>query len=121
MTQELNQVIDSVTSMVSKLGSNLVKVVRTSTSEADRRLGGRVEDTAPCKLVVNGAEYATSLCDLTSSGARVQRPADLSAANGNLSFECSHHDIYCEATIIEADGNFIRLHFMETQMVRQAA
>jgi len=121
MTQELNQVIDSVTAMVGKLGGNLVKVVRTSTSEADRRLCGRLEDTSPCQLVVNGAEYTTSLCDLTSSGSRVKRPADLSAANGNLSFKCSHHDIHCEATIVEADENFIRLRFQETQMVGQAA
>lgn len=121
MTQELNQVIDSVTAMVSKLGSNLVKVVRTSTAEADRRLTDRIAGTSPCDLVVDGVTYKTSISDLTSTGARVKRPSGIQTTMGNLVFMCPSHNIQCEASIVESGDMFIRLRFLETQNVKQVA
>ncbi|HUB15497.1 MAG TPA: methyl-accepting chemotaxis protein [Acetobacteraceae bacterium] len=56
---------------VAELRHSVIRVVRTATSEVDRRLHERLKVDLPCRLVVDGGAHAGRLVDLSDTGARV--------------------------------------------------
>ncbi len=120
-TNEMNDIIESVTNKIDELGGNLIKVVRTSTDLADRREDTRVEANTECQLTIDGKTVKTELFDITNAGARVACPPELNDVTDTIKFACQEHQISCEATIIERTDTFVRIQFVETQRVVKAA
>jgi methyl-accepting chemotaxis protein len=56
---------------VAELQSTVVRVIRTSTSEVNRRLGSRQAVDLPCRLTAGDGPHEARLVDLTEGGAQV--------------------------------------------------
>jgi methyl-accepting chemotaxis protein len=54
---------------VADLRHAIIRVVRTSTTEVDRRRAPRVPVDLPCRLAIAGASHAARLADLSATGA----------------------------------------------------
>jgi aerotaxis receptor len=63
-----------VSESISELRQVLVRVVRTSTKEADRRICARTPVRRPCSLTANGETVAGALSDVSLGGACVTVP-----------------------------------------------
>ena len=59
-------------SAVQELRHSVIRVVRTSTDEVDRRLDRRYGVDIGCRLVVDGASFAAQVTDLSEHGASVR-------------------------------------------------
>jgi hypothetical protein len=64
---------------VANLRHAIIRVVRTSTAEVDRRDTPRYQVDLPCRLHVGDAVHAASLADLSVSGAHVRDAPPLAA------------------------------------------
>ena len=60
---------DEVATSIDELRRVLVRVVRTSTADADRRRNPRYRVNEPCTVVVRGVDQSASIRDLSSGGA----------------------------------------------------
>jgi len=70
---------------VAELRHAVIRVVRTSTSEVDRRLAARHPIDLPCRISVAGAMHEARLADLSLSGANVDgAPALPEGSGGSL-------------------------------------
>jgi methyl-accepting chemotaxis protein len=75
--------------LVSALRSTVVRIIRTSTAEVDRRHGPRVDVNMPCWLTVAGMGAMTGrVTDLSEGGAKVETAAVLApGTRGTLSLD----------------------------------
>jgi hypothetical protein len=73
---------------VAELRHAVVRVVRTSTTEVDRRLATRHPIDLPCRIGADGATHDARLVDLSESGARIEGAPRLAAGSrGTLSLD----------------------------------
>ncbi len=59
---------------VEQLRHAVIRVVRTSTAEVDRRANPRYVVELPCRLAIGGQTYAAVVADLSDTGAHVRGP-----------------------------------------------
>ena len=57
---------------IEQLRHSVIRVVRTSTAEVDRRAGQRREIDQPCRLTIDGQTHSGQLVDLSDGGAHVR-------------------------------------------------
>jgi methyl-accepting chemotaxis protein len=62
---------------VTELKQSLIRVVRTSTADVDRRIAARHDTNLSCHLTVAGETYRAHISDLSEGGARVHDAPDL--------------------------------------------
>jgi methyl-accepting chemotaxis protein len=62
---------------VAELKQSLIRVVRTSTADVDRRIAARHDTNLSCHLTVAGEKYSAYISDLSEGGARVHNVPDL--------------------------------------------
>ena len=73
---------------VMELKQSLIRVVRTSTADVDRRTSGRHNADLPCRLTIAGQTHAARIVDISEGGARVhEAPAAQSGTRGTLSID----------------------------------
>ena len=73
---------------VAELQHAVIRVVRTSTTEVDRRQAPRQPVDLPCRVTSAGTEYAARITDLSDNGARlVEGPRLMAGDGGNLSLD----------------------------------
>ena len=60
-----------------ELRHSVIRVVRSSTNEVDRRGRPRREQELPCRLHIGGQTYAGQVVDLSEAGAGVRATADV--------------------------------------------
>jgi methyl-accepting chemotaxis protein len=89
--RQATEVHDSATSLdhaVEDLRRSVIRVVRTATTEVDRRAGPRHAIDLPCRLTIAGRTYGARVLDLSETGARVCGAPDLPAgANGSVTID----------------------------------
>jgi methyl-accepting chemotaxis protein len=76
---EVKTSIASVSSNISELRSVLVRVVRTSTEDANRRAHRRYPLDLPVSVGLNGKSFATKLVDISEGGAWIKGTPDMQA------------------------------------------
>ncbi|MGC1411514.1 MAG: methyl-accepting chemotaxis protein [Acetobacteraceae bacterium] len=73
---------------VMELKQSLIRVVRTSTAEVDRRTSGRHSADLPCRLTIAGRMHDARIADISEGGARVHgAPAIERGTRGTLSLD----------------------------------
>jgi hypothetical protein len=72
----------TVSERIAELRGVMVRIVRTSSAEANRREGERVGLDAPATLVVDGSELSATCLNLSRGGARVRVERALAAGCG---------------------------------------
>jgi methyl-accepting chemotaxis protein len=78
------------------LRHSVIRVVRTSTTEVNRRAHPRLEKDLPCRLTAGGQTCAGQLLDLSESGARVRGGSDVRAgARGTLAIDGVDYALAC--------------------------
>ncbi|MGA7808243.1 methyl-accepting chemotaxis protein [Bradyrhizobium sp.] len=78
MTGRVRSSVSHVTASISGLRDSLVRIVRTSTEDADRRREGRHEvDASAVIRTASGRTYPARFVDLSLNGARLQPEGDL--------------------------------------------
>jgi methyl-accepting chemotaxis protein len=99
---EVRENVIGLSNAVEELRHSVIRVVRTSTTEVDRRSGERHAVDLPCRVTVAGQTYAASLADLSGTGAHVRgtnalRPGDrgtlaIDGVGFAVPFEVRHGD-----------------------------
>ncbi len=75
---------------VAELRHAVIRVVRTSTTEVDRRLATRHPIDRPCRVGADGTTYDARLMDLSETGARIECAPPLApGSRGSLSVDAS--------------------------------
>jgi hypothetical protein len=112
-TQVLNDAIG-------ELRRTLIRTVRTSTSEVDRRRLQRVDVTLACQIEVPGrAAIASKITDLSEGGARVSDAADLTFGTSG-SLRVSGLDMPLSFRVSGVDGSDAHLSFETNDAGREA-
>jgi methyl-accepting chemotaxis protein len=71
-----------------ELRHSVIRVVRSSTIDVDRRGSARLEREIPCRVSAGGQTYAAQIIDLSESGARVRGASKLRAGDrGTLALD----------------------------------
>jgi methyl-accepting chemotaxis protein len=71
-----------------ELKQSVIRVVRTSTAEVDRRAAERIDMDLPCRLQVQGQNYTARVIDMSSGGAQVSGGPELTVGSrGTLSVD----------------------------------
>ena len=71
-----------------ELKHSVIRVVRTSTAEVDRRTMRRYDVDLPCRLMIGGQTHSARVADLSEGGARVRdAPALQAGTRGTLSVD----------------------------------
>lgn len=85
---EVREGATALDTAVSELRRSVIRVVRTSTSEVDRRLAERHPVDIPCRLSIGGVWSTAKVADLSERGAMVRGAAEASAGTrGTLAME----------------------------------
>jgi methyl-accepting chemotaxis protein len=97
--------------LVSNLRRTVMRVIRTSTTEVDRRAGQRHQVDLPCRLSVTGAGVLDArVVDLSKGGARIQGAAALPVGSrGTLHLDGLGTTL--PFTVREADGLLLGITF----------
>jgi methyl-accepting chemotaxis protein len=78
----------ALTAAVDDLKHSVIRVVRTSTAEVDRREALRYAIDLPCRIVVGGKTHQARLVDLSDGGAHIRdAPALTVGARGTLAID----------------------------------
>jgi PAS domain S-box-containing protein len=100
-----------VSAGVGELRQALVRVVRTSTKEADRRMKSRHPVDVACEVEINGARHQGRVLDVSEGGATVVGcDAGPIGAHGRL--HIAHNDIVCEYEVRSGDRGSYHLAFI---------
>lgn len=95
---------------VGDLRHTVIRVVRTSTTEVDRRATQRFEVDLPCRLTIGGQTHNARVADLSDSGARLSGgPAVPVGARGTLSIEGVGVPLAC--TVKSSEGSSMSVAF----------
>jgi methyl-accepting chemotaxis protein len=65
-----------------ELRQSVIRVVRTSTAEVDRRLYGRLDTNLPCRLTQGGRSHEAMVINLSEGGAQLTGAPDLEVGSG---------------------------------------
>jgi methyl-accepting chemotaxis protein len=97
--------------LVGDLRRTVVRVIRTSTTEVDRRASGRYDVDLPCRLTVVGHGVVNArMIDLSEGGARIQGAETVPAgAHGTLSVDGVGTAL--PFTVRDAHGGVLRVAF----------
>jgi methyl-accepting chemotaxis protein len=78
----------ALNSAIEHLRHSVIRVVRTSTAEVDRRKAPRFDVDLPCRLSVGGQMYDARVADLSDAGARLNSaPSLTSGTRGTLTMD----------------------------------
>jgi len=66
---------------IEELRHTVVRVVRTSTPEADRRVSPRFEVNLPCRVMASGQTYRMRVADLSETGAQLRGALELAVGS----------------------------------------
>jgi len=78
----------ALNSAIEQLRHSVIRVVRTSTAEVDRRRTPRFDVDLPCRLSVGGQMYDARVSDLSDAGARLNSvPSLASGTRGTLTID----------------------------------
>ena len=69
---EMEQNTSALAADVADLRRTVVKVVRTSAADVDRRASIRHEMSLPCRIMAGGGSHAARVTDLSTGGARIE-------------------------------------------------
>ncbi|MFM2042238.1 MAG: hypothetical protein RLY86_814 [Pseudomonadota bacterium] len=116
---DVRDAIRAITAEIQTLRTVLVRVVRTSSQEADRREGDRVAVDLPCRLIPGdglssgGRPVEARLRDLSGGGARITLTAATAAptVGSALTLAVQGRDLAARVVAIDADG--VHLAFAE--------
>ena len=93
---------------VAELRHSIIRVVRTSTSEVDRRVEQRLPVNSPCRLSIGGVWSTAMVVDLSAHGALVRCAPEASVGTrGTLAVDGV--DIAVPFRVRAADGNSLHL------------
>lgn len=81
---EVQTAIAEASNTINTLRSVLVRVVRTSAEDADRRASPRYRFDAPVAIVVNGRQIQTRLFDVSEGGAGILNVAELAIGSDGM-------------------------------------
>lgn len=105
-----------VATAIADLRASLVRVVRTSMVEVDRRADPRIALSQECTVTVTGKTRNVRLSDLSRGGARLTPPTDLAAGQrGSVRFPGVAADIGFEC--LSSDDQAARLRFTANEQV----
>jgi aerotaxis receptor len=71
----------SVATSIADLRTGIIRIIRTTTTDAERRSSKRVAVVAPCVVLADGVEHTAQLIDLSETGARLFAPVHLPAGS----------------------------------------
>ena len=95
---------------VGELRHSVIRVVRTSTTEVDRRAAGRHEVNLPCRLTVGGQTHNARVGDLSEGGAHLRDgPSLQSGTRGMLSIEGVGFPLACN--VRSSEGGSLHVAF----------
>lgn len=104
----MQQRAEEVRGAIGSLQGILVRVVRTSTAEVDRRREPRVSLSLPCQIEMQGRVSEARLADLSEHGAGVLADADLRVGSA-LVLVVAQHGLRIAATVVGARPGGYRL------------
>jgi hypothetical protein len=109
LAREVSGAADAAAGAIVELRHALVQAVRESTTEVDRRDGGRVKLEASATLRADGRAVPVRLADLSAGGAAL-REAPALAPGTRVVLELPQGD-RLPASVVGADGGRLRLAF----------
>ena len=93
-----------------ELRHSVIEVVRTSTTEVDRRGSTRHRTDLACRLIIGGQDYSAHVADLSATGAHVRgAPALQAGVRGTLSVEGVNYPL--PFTVIRVADDMLGLAF----------
>ena len=101
-----------VASSIEDLRHVLVRVVRTTTIDADRRRKPRFQVDEPCIVTFSDLEQVARVVNLSAGGATLALTAGLNGESGGI-LRLDRHAVRIPFTVRSADGNAIRVKFDE--------
>uniref|UniRef100_UPI003D73DBA6 PilZ domain-containing protein n=1 Tax=Azospirillum sp. TaxID=34012 RepID=UPI003D73DBA6 len=102
---------DDVAQAIERLRTVLVRVVRTSTSDADRRGDPRFAVEAPCAVALGGREQGAVIGNLSRGGAMLRGVAAARGATGTLVL--ADAGVRLGFTVVQRDGEATHVRFDE--------
>ena len=111
--------INALNTAVAELRTAVVRVVRTSTQEVDRRLSARYAMEWPARLLVDGKYSDVTVVDLSEGGARIVGAGALSVeVRGTLTLEGGAFPL--PLRVLGADADSLRVEFTLDPVARTA-
>ncbi|MGA3003926.1 MAG: methyl-accepting chemotaxis protein [Acetobacteraceae bacterium] len=106
---------------VGELRHSVIRVVRTSTAEVDRRGAERYEVDMPCRVTEGGRTHDARLANLSDLGAEVRGGPNLTAGVRGV-LHVQGVNVALPFTVRQSDGDAIRLRFeLDTETARTFA
>ncbi len=109
---QMRQGSSAVAASIAELRRVLVRVVRTSTSDADRRRQPRYRVDEPCMVTIGGRSQAARVLDLSASGAKIGGLEGMAAA-GRGTLRLDRHGAQVSFDIRDLDAGAARVAFAE--------
>jgi aerotaxis receptor len=101
-----------VASSIEALRHVLVRVVRTTTTDADRRRKPRFHVDEPCTVMVGGVAQAARVVNLSTGGATLSLTAGLGGESGGI-LCIDQHRIRIPFVVRNVEGDAVRVKFDE--------
>jgi aerotaxis receptor len=101
-----------VASSIEELRHVLVRVVRTTTTDADRRRKPRFHVEEPCTVSVCGLDQAAKVVNLSTGGATITLTTGIGDGTGGT-LRLDRHDVCIQFSVRSVDGNAVRVKFDE--------
>jgi methyl-accepting chemotaxis protein len=108
---EMKTSITSVSSNISELRSVLVRVVRTSTEDANRRMQRRYPLDVPVSIGYDGKSIEARLVDISEGGAWIKGMPDIHATNATIRIQSFAHPLPFVVRQREANGLHLEFTF----------
>jgi methyl-accepting chemotaxis protein len=103
--------IGSLDTAVDELRHSVIRVVRTSTVEIDRRQARRYQVNLPCRLeIAGGGDHAARAADLSDSGAMIEAAPQMQAGDRGV-LRLDGFSSALPFTVRNADGGIARVVF----------
>ena len=103
----VEQGTEAIAATLATLSGNIVRAIRTATSDAERRAAPRHAVDRPCAVTIGGgARQAVRLRDISQFGARIEGMApQAEGSRGTLFAESFGGECRAEFTLVEQDGS----------------
>jgi methyl-accepting chemotaxis protein len=102
---EVKEGVADLTDSVAALRQTVVRVVRTSSDDVNRRKFSRLGVSLPCRLSVGGRSLAARITDVSAGGAQVDGASDLAVGNnGQIAIQGIPADIGFRVAHISSTG-----------------
>jgi methyl-accepting chemotaxis protein len=100
-----------MTDAVNDLSHAVIRMVRTSTPEVDRRGCQRYKADLPCRLTVDGQTYRVQLVDISDRGAGVSGAPGLAGQSGGV-LEIDAVGFPIPVAVKLSEGDAVHLEFV---------